>query len=69
MTYSAGFLAVGAMLATVAAWRAYSARAYLFRPAMKFSHRNDPSSLWVSVGLLSFAALVFIFGGMHAFVR
>jgi hypothetical protein len=69
MTYSAGFLAVGAMLAAVAAWRLYVARAYLFRPAMIFARKNNPSSLWVSVGLLSFAALVFIAGGMHALVQ
>ena len=69
MTYSTGFLAIGAVLVIVAAWRLYACRDCVSRRDLRAPARPDAGSVWVSVGLLGLAATVFIAGGLRALIQ
>jgi len=69
MSYAVGFLIAGATLAVAAALRLYGCRDCISRRVVPLPGKTDRASAWVSIGLLSFAALVFIAGGLHGFAR
>jgi hypothetical protein len=56
-------LVVGTILAAVAAWRLYSGRSYISKPAMHVTRKSDPFSFWLSEGTLILAAALLLIGG------
>lgn len=69
MTYSIGFLAVGALMVIAAAWRLYAGRDCVFQSETLVPGKTDRNSILVSAALLVFGAMVFIAGGLHAWWR
>lgn len=69
MSYSIGFLTVGAVLVIAAAWRLYAGRACIAQSATQAASTTERTSVFVAVGILIFGALVFIAGGIHVLGR